>query len=161
MTARRGWLRRRWGADVKGSLSQETRAFRGMSTAKTEAEIAPALSEHATDKERKAYIVCATLAKAFTAKGLTSFYGRDWDGANDHHADAPFWYFHPRGNGGVGIYHEHVDGAYDQHNAEPEDLEGFSTRFAALEMVPPREDVWAAADAAAEAVAANSAAPRT
>lgn len=133
-----------------------------MSTAKTEAEIAPALSEYATDKEREAYTVCAALVKAFVAKGLTAFYGRDWDGTNDHHDDdAPFWYFHPLANGGVGIYHEYVDGAYDQHNAEPEDLEGFSTRFAALAMVPPREDVWAAADAAAEEAATSAAAPRT
>lgn len=121
---------------------------------KTEAptDNSPSLSEHATPKEREAYTWCARLTEMFTAKGLIAFFGPRWDGAHDQSAPPPpFWYFNPRANGAVDIYYEHDDGAYNQHNAKPEDLEGFAIRFAALPEKPSSEIVLAAADAAAAA----------
>ncbi len=107
----------------------------------------------ATAEEREAYVRCEQVVAALKAKGLTAFYGPIWDGASDHHADAPFWYCHPQSNGGVGLYHEYnpTPGGgltYDAGELGPEDAEGCLGRLAALPEGPSRQQVWDAVSGA-------------
>ena len=91
------------------------------------------------------------LAGALRAKGLNVYTGRLWDGAHDPGRVEPFWYLHPRANGGVGAYYQRDGGVYDMGWLDPELFEDVMLpAVEALPEQPTREAVWEALKSAPE-----------
>lgn len=81
------------------------------------------------------------LADTLRDKGLNAYFSLSWDGL-ERGAQRPNWHFWPRNGGGVGVYYNSEDGAYDASLLTTELTEVFEA-LDKLPQNPTREEVWA------------------